>query len=122
MQIGSPGGLSINPAGWQYNTYNHLSFWVLRPTTATPLQTDGTATSEVGTYVKQITNADYSSDEAGGDHYYHAINLPNNGQWTQVILNMYPEHFRGEDGNDDPRYHLPDSNEWSQWRRSSKHL
>ena len=55
-----------------------------------------------GTYVKQVTNADPSSDEAGGGHFYHGLDLPNNGQWTHVILNMHPEHRRGDDGSVDP--------------------
>src|SRR5262249_22714258 len=87
----STGGLSLAP-GWQYNTYNRLSFWIRRPTNASPLDTGGDQNVQVGTYVKQITNADTNSAEAGGNHYYHLINLPNNGQWTLVILNMPPDH------------------------------
>ena len=98
---GSTGGLSIAP-GWQYNTYDHLSFWVLRPTGATPLKTGGQNNVEFGTYVKQITNADPTSDETGGMHYYHELNLPDTGQWTQVILNMYPQHYRGETAGETP--------------------
>ncbi len=97
----STGGLAIAP-GWQYNTYDHLSFWVLRPTTATPLATGGMDNVEFGTYVKQITNANSQSDEAGGMHYYNDLNLPNNGQWTQVIINMYPQHYRGETAGETP--------------------
>ena len=55
-----------------------------------PLETTGRGNANVGWYVKQITNADYTSDETGGNHYYHGLNLPNNGQWTHVILNMHP--------------------------------
>jgi hypothetical protein len=100
---GSTGGLS-NPAGWQYNTYDHLSFWVLRPSGAAPLQSGGQDNVEFGTYVKQITNENPTSDEYGGDHYYHLLNLPNNGQWTQVIINMHPQHYRGETAGEDPGF------------------
>jgi methionine-rich copper-binding protein CopC len=93
---------SQNPSGWQYNTYNRISFWYLRPTTAGPMLTNGDYNVEIGTYDKQITNEDNTSDETGGDHYYHLLNLPATGQWTQVILNMHPDHYRGEDGSQDP--------------------
>ena len=91
-----------NPSGWQFNTYDHLSFWVLRPATAAPLQSGGQDNVEFGTYVAQITNPGPTSAETGGDHYYHDLNLPNTGQWTQVIINMYPQHYRGEPGGEDP--------------------
>ena len=68
---------SSNPSGWQFNTYNRMSFWIKRPTTATPpMITDGSTNASVGTYVKQITNADATSDETGGDHYYHLSQPP----------------------------------------------
>ncbi len=95
---------SATPKAWSFNTYNRLSFWIKRPTTASPLITNGSHGTYVGTYVKQISNADPSSDETGGSHYYHSINLPNNGQWTQVILNMHPDHRRGDSGGIDPGY------------------
>jgi len=90
------------PSAWRFNTYNRLSFWMKRPTTASPLQTGGTQNVQVGTYVKQVTKADSQSDETGGGHYYHMLNLPNDGQWTQVILNMHPNHRRGDSGGVDP--------------------
>jgi hypothetical protein len=99
----STGGLSL-PSGWQYNTYDHMSFWVLRPTNATPLETNGSSNVEFGTYVKQIKNEDPHSDETGGDHYYSELNFPANGQWTQVIINMHPNHFRSEPGGEDPGF------------------
>lgn len=63
--------------------------------------TDGTENMNVGTYVKQITNADPTSDEAGGNHYYHYLNVAPTGTWTHVILNMHPSHMRGGSGNTD---------------------
>ena len=93
---------AVAPAAWQFNTYNRMSFWIKRPTTASPLITNGSHGTHVGTYVKQVTNADPRSDETGGGHYYHSINLPNDGQWTQVILNMHPDHRRGDSGGVDP--------------------
>lgn len=91
-----------DPAAWQFNTYNRMSFWIKRPVAASPLITDGSHGSYVGTYVKQIDDADYYSDETGGNHYYHSINLPNGGHWTQVILNWHPDHYRGETAGEDP--------------------
>ena len=93
---------SANPAAWQFNTYNRMSFWIKRPTSASPLLTTGQGNANVGWYVKQITNADYFSDETGGNHYYNSLNLPNNGQWTHVILNMHSDHRRGDSGYVDP--------------------
>src|SRR5262249_50392304 len=93
---------SQDPSHWQFNTYNRLSFWIRRPTSASSMAPPGQYNEEIGTYVKQITNADPGSDETGGNHYYHLINLPNNGQWTLVILNMHPDHYRGQPGSEDP--------------------
>jgi hypothetical protein len=96
--------LSANPSAWTFKTFNRLSFWVKRPPTANPLSTDGGGNVEFGTYVKQITNSAWNSDEYGGNHYYHQLNLPNNGQWTHVILNMHPDHRRGDSGGTDPGF------------------
>ena len=30
-----------NPAGWRFNTYNRMSFWIKRPSSASPLGTGG---------------------------------------------------------------------------------
>ena len=95
---------SSNPSGWQYNTYNRMSFWVKRPTSASPQGDFGLYNIEFGTYVKQVTNSVDSSDEWGGNHYYHILNLPNNGHWTHVILNMHPDHRRGDSGSVDPGF------------------
>ena len=89
---------TANPSGWQFNTYNRLSFWIKRPTSASPISTRGQANVDVGTYVKRIANADPHSDEEGGGHYYHGLNLPNNGHWTRIILNMHPSHRRSDSG------------------------
>jgi hypothetical protein len=89
-------------AAWKFNTYNRLRFWIRLPDGATPHCTDGRSNLNVGTYVKRIKNPDPRSDEAGGDHYYHLINVPALGCWTQVVLNMHPDHRRGNGGNEDP--------------------
>jgi hypothetical protein len=102
----SPRGWARNYAqdasSWEYNTYNRLSFWVKLPTTDTAYTTDGSQNLEFGTYVKQITNPDLTSDEAGGEHYYHELNIPALGTWTQVVINMHPDHRRGDPGSTDP--------------------
>ena len=96
---------SANPAAWQFNTYNRFSFWFQRPTSVSPLDPGGNFYDvQIGTYVKQVTNADSRSDEIGGNHYYHLIGVPNfgAGTWTHVILNMHPDHVRSE--NRDPGF------------------
>src|SRR5262249_7316456 len=40
----------------------------------------------------------------GGEHYYHMLNLPALGTWTQVIINMHPDHVRGAPGDADPGF------------------
>jgi len=82
-------------ADWQFNTYDRMSFWVKLPTTDTSYRTDGGSGIEFGTYVKNVSNPDPYSDETGGGHYYHLLNLPALGAWTHVILNMHPDHVRG---------------------------
>ena len=71
---------------------NRMRFWIKLPTSATQHRTDGRANLNVGTYVKRVQDPDSRSDETGGDHYYHMINVPALGRWTQVILNMHPDH------------------------------
>lgn len=89
---------SDTPSEWQFNTYNRLSFYVKTPVDAQPLRTDYGQNLQFGTYVKRVANADGSSDETGGGHYYHYINVPPTGGWAKVILNMHPSHRRGESG------------------------
>ena len=92
---------SANPAGWQFNTHDHMSFWIKRPTSADSKW--GWPRKHVCRDLRQANHqCRFQLDETGGDHYYHALNLPNNGQWTQVILNMHPDHYRGETVGDDP--------------------
>jgi hypothetical protein len=94
---------SVNPKGWRFRTYNRLRFWIKVPTSGAPLLRDGRPNYHVGTYVKRVTNADSYDDETGGDHYYHHLNLAPTGTWTQVILNMHPDHRRDQDGGVDQR-------------------
>ncbi len=91
-----------NAADWKFNTYNRMRFWIKVPTNGSGHRTNGSHNVEFGTYVKRVTNPDRYSDEAGGTHYYHQLNLPALGEWTQVILNMHPDHRRGSGGNVDP--------------------
>lgn len=91
---------SENPAGWQFNTYNRFRFWFFVPTTGGAEQYDGQTNFYVGTYVKRVTNADRSSDEAGGGHYYHSFNVLRN-QWSMCTFNSHPGHERGDNGGVD---------------------
>jgi len=91
-----------DPTAWEFNTYNRMSFWIKLPTNHSSYDPNGSTNIEFGTYVKQITNADDSSDETGGDHYYHTLNIPAVGAWTHVIIDMHPQHRRGDPANTDP--------------------
>jgi hypothetical protein len=92
-----------NPAGWQFNTYDRLEFWVKVPTNGAAADTGGNHNAEFGTYVKCISLPgcpDGTTDEGPvGYHYYHFFNLSPTGTWTRVILNAHPNHLRGGDGN-----------------------
>jgi hypothetical protein len=93
---------SANPSAWRFNTYNRMSFWIKRPRSAAPLDLHGRSNVELGTFVKRVANPDSRSDETGNSHYYHMLNLPNEGQWTYVIINMHPNHLRSQPGAEDP--------------------
>jgi hypothetical protein len=57
---------SANPAGWQFNTYNRLRFWLKAPAGQNPFDTTfATYNYEIGTYVKSVTTNDPNSDENG---------------------------------------------------------
>jgi hypothetical protein len=83
---------------WKFNHYNRLRFWIKVPSTATPHLLTGQGNIEFGTYVKRVGSPDNYSDETGGGHFYHILNVPAVGQWTQVVLNMHPSHQRGSPG------------------------
>lgn len=91
---------SANPAGWKFNTYNRMRFWIFQPSNADPADLGGNQNWYVGTYVKRVTNADSTSDEAGGHHYYHPFNILG-GQWNQCVFNSHPGHERGANGGTD---------------------
>jgi hypothetical protein len=86
---------------WSFNTYDHLEFWFKDPPNGTMPSTNGSDDFQIGTYVKKVANPDPSSDEAGGNHYYHLLVLPPLGHWTKVVLNWHPSHVRGGDPNVD---------------------
>jgi hypothetical protein len=89
---------AANPSAWKFNTYNRMSFWIKSPKNAAPLADDGTSSVQFGTYLKTVKDADMYSDEAGGGHRYHFLNLPNTNTWTYVVINTHPTHSRGESG------------------------
>jgi hypothetical protein len=94
---------AVDAAQWRLNTYNRMRFWIKVPFNAAGLRIDGIENYHVGTYVKRANHADQNSDEAGGNHYYHHLILPNGaesgGQWIRVILNMHPDHQRDKPGD-----------------------
>jgi hypothetical protein len=88
-----------DPAAWQFNTYNRLTFWMKLPPSVEgqPYRANGEASVTVGTYCKRVADAHEGNDNIGGGHFYHRVNVPSIGRWAQVVLNMHP-HF--EDGKD----------------------
>jgi hypothetical protein len=90
-----------DPKNWQFDTYNRFRFWIKAPASAPPHRKDGRVNMNVGTYYKSVSKPDRYSDEAGGGHSYHGINVPATDTWTQVILNMHPDHFRGASGGEE---------------------
>ncbi|OAI50294.1 hypothetical protein AYO44_05770 [Planctomycetaceae bacterium SCGC AG-212-F19] len=88
-----------DPAAWHFNTYNQLTFWLKLPMPAEgqPYRSNGEASVTVGTYCKRIANAHEGNDDSGGGHYYHRVNVPATGHWTQVVLNMHPHMQDGKD-------------------------
>src|SRR3989304_6883974 len=89
---------SVNPSGWLFNTYDRMRFWIKVPQNQLSDKSPGQANYQIGTYVKRVSNPDPYSDETGGNHYNNHINITYTGQWTQVILNMHPNHQRGGEG------------------------
>jgi hypothetical protein len=87
-----------DPDSWQFDTYNRFRFWIKPSPYMQPHSSGGQSNMSFGQYVKQVTNADYYSDETGGGHPYNSLNIPVVGTWVQVILDMHPDHWRGEDG------------------------
>ena len=91
---------------WQPNTYDRLSFWYCRPQNASPLinlpsgpSAGDNSNLDVGTYCKSLSNVDTTQDEDNDNHFYHALQIPANGIWTQVILNEHPDHQREISGD-----------------------
>jgi len=104
-----------DPAHWQFNTYNRMSFWIKPPAyPAQPYNTDGTGNANVGGYAKCIALSgcpDYYSDETGGGHMYWNQNWPQFGTWVHVILNTWPDHWRGNSGGQEEPNALHATNE-----------
>jgi len=90
-------------ATWKFNTYNRMVLWIKMPNYPQPYEKDGGNGIELGTYVKRITNEDPYSQETGGTHFYHQLNIPSLGAWTQVVIGMYPDHSRGIQGDPGPQ-------------------
>ncbi len=92
--------LCKEPKKWQFNTYNRFGFWIKMPSNDDSLSTKGMLKYQFGTFVKRVKDADPQSDELGGNHYYHLLNLGYTGTWNYVILNSHPSHVRS--GTKDP--------------------
>ena len=93
---------SVDPAHWQFNTYNRLSIWIKFPSEPTALyHSDGTSDGNIAGYAKCIALPgcpDPYSDETGGGHMYFNMNWPRTGTWVHVLLNTWPDHWRGNQG------------------------
>ena len=91
---------------WQTNTYTKLQYWVKVPTNSPSVDYGAGSNYNVGIYAKSYTNGDPNSDEQpGGGHFYYSLWLEGTGTWWQVILNMHPDHERGDPGNQNFGYH-----------------
>jgi hypothetical protein len=90
---------SANPSAWKFNTYNRMTIWIKLPAESRPIETDGTTNANIGAYAKRVANYNPNSDEDGGGHFYYNQNWPKTGTWTQLILNAYVDHWRGNNGN-----------------------
>jgi len=79
-----------------------MRFWMKAPANGPQHMTTGQCNIEFGTYIRRVKDTDWHSDETGGGHYYHLLNIPALGEWTQVVVNMHPDHRRGDPGHVDP--------------------
>jgi hypothetical protein len=85
---------SGSPA-WTYNNINRLRFWVKVPPGMTK-DTGGAENMHLGTYLKVAEDTTGSDDS--NMHYYHKLNIGSSGHWEQVIIDMHPDHQRGNAG------------------------
>ena len=86
----------IDSGTWEFNKFNRMRFWILVPP-GTDQKAPEHKNFDIGTYVRR-SNGDAGSAEIGGGHYYHHYNLKYTGQWHQIIMDMHPDHRRGDSG------------------------
>jgi hypothetical protein len=81
---------------WIYNHFDRIKFWIKIPPGMTKY-TDGSENMHFGTYLKVAEHTTGSDDS--NMHYYHKLNMASSGQWEQVIIDMHPDHRRGNAGS-----------------------
>jgi RNA polymerase sigma factor (sigma-70 family) len=84
---------SANPAAWRFNTYNRFRFWFKLPTVSSGHRTDGGCNAFLLTSMQPVKTQQSPAD----DPWFHHLNIPATGNWTQVIINMHPHNLAGKD-------------------------
>jgi hypothetical protein len=82
----------LSDGSWTQSAFNRLSFWVKHPSNMAEAP-DNDKQVEFGTYVRKKLG-DTTTQNDGGTHYYHYLNL-RPGVWTKVIIDNHPQHFVG---------------------------
>jgi hypothetical protein len=83
-----------NPSSYQTGRINRMRFWIKVPQGMTT--NNGNHNIEFGTYARCST---CSGAEDRGGHFYHKLDIPYTGAWTQVIIDTHPDHERGANGD-----------------------
>lgn len=88
---------------WTFDKYNRMRFWMKLPPGISNVG-GGENNFKVGTYLR-ASNGDKGSAESGGGHFYHTYDIASTGGvWQQVIVDMHPNHERGQPGDKEHNY------------------
>ena len=82
---------------YELDTYNRLRFWLKMPSGALSRSSNGSANLHFGTYVRSTTGSQ-STQNAGGNHWYHYQDVDATGEWHQFIIDWHPNHSVGSNG------------------------
>lgn len=90
------------PGDWPgLNTVNRLEFWMKLPAGYSYDERGvGNHQVEFGTFLHRVEdelNGSYVSDTL--DHWYHFFAVETTGRWERCIVDMHPDHRRGETPN-----------------------
>jgi RNA polymerase sigma factor (sigma-70 family) len=84
---------AVNPRGWQFNTYNRFCFWLKLPPSARGHGTNGVGNVFLLSCMQPVKGA----VDPGDRPWFHVLNVPATGNWTQVIVTMHPHNLAGQD-------------------------